>query len=192
VVLLLLAAAVLVLAVTGVWLWFAYRPTAADAWPTKHPLSAPVTVSSVLRRTHRVTSYVAGVLAAAALVVLIGRRIATGGRGIVAGIGVVVTALAALFTGFLLPWDQLALWAVTVGGDMSGIQSTFDSKVKYILIGSNEVSVGTYHLWAISHVVLGGLVGVTVLLAWLRARESRAVSPPPPAPAPEAEPEPVG
>jgi quinol-cytochrome oxidoreductase complex cytochrome b subunit len=192
VVLLLLAAAVLVLAVSGVWLWFAYRPTAADAWPTKHPLSTVVTTASVLRRTHRVTSYVTGVLAIATLVLLIGRHIATRGRGIVAGVGVVVTALAASFTGYLLPWDQLALWAVTVGDDMSGIQSTFGGKVKYILLGSKEVSIDTYHFWAIAHVVLGVIVGGAVLLAWLRVRESRSVSPPPPTPAPEAAPEPVG
>jgi quinol-cytochrome oxidoreductase complex cytochrome b subunit len=99
---------------------------------------------------------------------------------VVAGVAVLVTALAASFTGYLLPWDQLALWAVTAGTGIKGAQAIFDAPVKYILIGSREVSVSTYRFWAIAHVVLGLLVAAAAVLAWLRTRVSR--------PAPEAEP----
>jgi quinol-cytochrome oxidoreductase complex cytochrome b subunit len=120
----------------------------------------------------------------------------SGVRGVVAGTGVLVTALAASFTGYLLPWDQLALWSVTVGSDIRGAQATFRSEVKYILIGSREVSPSTYRFWAASHVVLGVLVAATVVLVWLRSRardvSRRPLSPRPAAPPPGLEPQPVG
>jgi hypothetical protein len=80
------------------------------------------------------------------------------------------------------------------------VQAPFRAEVKYILIGSHEVSPNTYRFWAISHVVLGVLVGAALILAWLRTRErdvSRRRLPPPPvgAPpglAPGTTPEPVG
>ena len=176
----LLAGAVVVLAASGVWLWFNYLPTAAQAWPT---LKGPHAVSWV-RQVHRVASSVVIWLALACLVLLVIRRVRTGGRGVVAGVALLVTALAASFTGYLLPWDQLALWAVTVGTNMRGIQPLFDSRAKYILIGSHEVSPSTYHFWAISHLVLGLLVAAAASLAWMRTHESR------PAPEPDADPEP--
>jgi len=37
-------------------------------------------------------------------------------------IGVILLVLTLLlsFTGYLLPWDQLAIWAITVGSNMAG------------------------------------------------------------------------
>ena len=182
-----LAVALTVLAATGVWLWFRYVPTAEAAWPG---LRSPRSSEGWIRVTHRVASIATLSLALAAFVLVIGGRIRARQPGIVAGAGMLVTALAASFTGYLLPWDQVALWAVTVGDDFRGVHSTFRSEVKYVLIGSKEISLGTYRFWAISHVVLGLLVAVTVVLAWLRTREpvSRAL---PPAPEPAPEPEPV-
>ncbi len=134
-------------------------------------------------------------LAVAALVLVIGRRVRSGVRGIVAATGVLVTALAAAITGYLLPWDQLALWAVTVGSDIRGVQAPFRAEVKYILIGSHEVSPGTYRFWAVAHVVLGVLVAATLVLLWMRSRardvSRRPLSPPPAGPPPGLEAQPV-
>ena len=46
-------------------------------------------------------------------------------------VGVVLLLLTLLlsFTGYLLPWDQLALWAVTVGGNMGGFVPVFGDQV---------------------------------------------------------------
>jgi quinol-cytochrome oxidoreductase complex cytochrome b subunit len=184
VVLLVLAAALLVLAATGVWLWFRYEPTAARAWKGT---GSPADDEGWIRMTHRLASHVVVLLALAALVLVVVRRIRDRVRGVVAATGLLVTAAAASFTGYLLPWDQLALWAVTVGSEIGGVQAAFRSEVKYILVGSREVSPGTYRFWAITHVVLGVLVAVGALLVWLRGRD-RAVSRPPSSPPPAAPP----
>jgi quinol-cytochrome oxidoreductase complex cytochrome b subunit len=179
-----------VLVVSGVWLWFRYEPTAAASWLTVRSLHTTHNWSSWMRTTHRVASAATVLLALAALALLVGRRIRTGGRGVVAGVVLFVTAFAASFTGYLLPWDQLALWAVTVGTNIRGVQAVFDARVKYVLLGSEEISLGTYRFWAIAHVVLGVLVVAAVVLAWIRTGR-RPLSPTPP-PAPERAPEPVG
>jgi quinol-cytochrome oxidoreductase complex cytochrome b subunit len=182
-----------VLATTGVWLWFRYIPSASSAWPG---MGLPAHDESWIRTTHRLVAFVVEVLAVVALVLVIGRRVRSGVRGVVAGLGVFVTALAASFTGYLLPWDQLALWSVTVGSDIRGAQAPFRAEVKYIVIGSHEVSPGTYRFRAVSHVVLGVLVAATVVLVWLRSRardvSRRPLSPPPAAPPTGLEPQPVG
>ncbi len=42
------------------------------------------------------------------------------------------------FTGYLLPWDQLAIWAVTVGTNMMGYTPVFGRQVKFVLIGGGR------------------------------------------------------
>ena len=56
-------------------------------------------------------------------------------------IGVVLLMLTLLlsFTGYLLPWDQLALWAVTVGTNMMGYTPVLGTQVRFVLLGGKEI-----------------------------------------------------
>ena len=56
-------------------------------------------------------------------------------------IGVILLTLTLLlsFTGYLLPWDQLALWAVTVGTNMMGYTPVFGTEVRFVLLGGVEI-----------------------------------------------------
>ena len=58
-------------------------------------------------------------------------------------IGVILLTLTLLlsFTGYLLPWDQLALWAVTVGTNMIGYTPVFGRDVRFVLLGGAEIGV---------------------------------------------------
>ena len=49
----------------------------------------------------------------------------------------VLLTLLLSFTGYLLPWDQLSLWAVTVGTNMMGYTPVFGDNVKFVLLGSH-------------------------------------------------------
>src|SRR5581483_9616106 len=51
-------------------------------------------------------------------------------------IGVVLLLLTLLlsFTGYLLPWDQLALWAVTVGTNMMGYTPVFGTLLRWYVL----------------------------------------------------------
>jgi len=166
------------LGASGAWLWWNYQP-GRDEW---------------IRVVHQVASIGLLVVAVGLVVLAIVRRANAGARGVVAAVGVLGTTGAAYVIGRLLPWDQLALWAVATRKDFPlGVAATFDDRVKFILLRSREVSATTYHWWAIAHLVLSALVIVALVMVWLRARErpvSRGPLPPPqggssPGPPPE-------
>ncbi len=167
-----------VLVVTGIALFFVYRPTTSQAWSDLLPGSENVGLFSAhgLRIVHRLASWLAFPTAVAAGVVL-----ALGGRagvrrwtGAAVGAGIVATTLLATFTGFLLPWDQLALEAVTVGSDIRGYTKLFGSDVAFVLIGGTEVATRTVMGWLLVHtLVLGPVLVGLVALGWRQARRGR-------------------
>lgn len=165
-----------VLVASGAWLWWNYRPD-RDQW---------------IRTVHQVAAIAMLVVAVALVVIAIVRRARIGASGIVAAVGVFVTTGAAYVLGRLLAWDQLALWAVTVGGKHLplGVAVTFDDRVKYILIDGREVSASTYHWWAIAHLALSALVVLALVMLWLRTRDGDVSRRPRPTPAPVPEPAP--
>ena len=56
-------------------------------------------------------------------------------------VGVILLVLTFLlsFTGYLLPWDQLAFWAITVGTNIAGSAPVLGPKTRYWLLGGFEV-----------------------------------------------------
>ena len=169
------AAEFAVLAVTGVYLVFFYEPRAASSWGAIGHLRTAVTFGDLVRIVHRLTAVVMVLtvvaIAAIALTMAVARSRRTGRPAVtaVAAVAVAIVGLLASFTGYLLPWDQLALRAVTVGTDMQGFRPIIglSSQVQYVLIGGAVVSVGTIRFWFVVHVVLvpvvilviGALVG---------------------------------
>ncbi|MBJ79738.1 MAG: cytochrome B6 [Myxococcales bacterium] len=110
----------LVETVTGVLLMFYYRPTAEYAYVDIVALREHVPLG-LFREMHRWGAH--------AMVIIVWlhmfRVFLTGSykppREFNWNIGVILLVLTLLlsFTGYLLPWDQLAIWAVTVGTNMA-------------------------------------------------------------------------
>jgi quinol-cytochrome oxidoreductase complex cytochrome b subunit len=110
----------LVETITGVLLMFYYRPTLEHAYNDILGLRDVATLG-VLRELHRWGAH--------AMVITIWlhmyRVFLTGSykppREFNWGVGVILLVLTLLlsFTGYLLPWDQLAIWAITVGSNMA-------------------------------------------------------------------------
>src|SRR2546430_1625515 len=106
--------------VSGVLLMFYYRPVIEYAYQDIQDLRAHVTLG-VLREIHRWGAH--------AMIIAIWlhmmRVFLTGSykppREFNWCVGVILLVLTMLlsFTGYLLPWDQLAIWAITVGSNMA-------------------------------------------------------------------------
>lgn len=111
----------LVTIVTGVLLMFYYRPVGEYAYNDMKYLQFDVPFGMLLRNMHRWSAH--GMVIAVWLHML--RVFMTGSykkpREFNWAIGVLllVITLFLSFTGYLLPWDQLAFWAVTVGTSMA-------------------------------------------------------------------------
>jgi quinol-cytochrome oxidoreductase complex cytochrome b subunit len=111
----------LVTVVTGVLLMFYYRPVAEYAYNDMKYLQFDVPFGMITRNMHR--------WAAHAMVIMVMlhmfRVFMTGSYkpprefNWVVGVLLLTLTLLLSFTGYLLPWDQLSIWAVTVGTNMA-------------------------------------------------------------------------
>jgi quinol-cytochrome oxidoreductase complex cytochrome b subunit len=110
----------LALTVTGVLLMFYDRPTAEYAFTDIIGLREHVPLG-IMRELHRWGAH----LMVITVWIHMFRVFMTGSykppREFNWGVGVILLILTMLlsFTGYLLPWDQLAIWAITVGSNMA-------------------------------------------------------------------------
>jgi quinol-cytochrome oxidoreductase complex cytochrome b subunit len=171
----------LLLTVTGVLLMFYYIPSVDTAYQNMKELETTVTFGMFLRNMHR--------YAAHAMVLLVFlhmcRVFYTGAykppREFNWTIGVALLAITLLlsFTGYLLPWDQLALWAVTVGTNMAGSTPFVGDWVRFLLIGGYEVGQNTLLRFYTLHVIVLPLVAaVLIAVHFWRVRKDGGISGP--------------
>jgi len=107
--------------VTGVLLMFYYRPTLE--WVYNDMLALRDVVSlGVLRELHRWAGHamVISVMLHMLRVFLTGSYKPPREFNWVIGVVLLLMTMLLSFTGYLLPWDQLAVWAITVGSTMGG------------------------------------------------------------------------
>ena len=117
----------ILLTVTGIFLMFFYRPTAAQAWDDIYSLQTAVAFGLLVRNMHRWGAHlmVLSVFLHMARVFYHGAYKPPREFNWVIGVVLLMLTLLLSFTGYLLPWDQLALWAVTVGTNMMGYTPVF-------------------------------------------------------------------
>jgi cytochrome b6 len=166
--------------VTGVLLMFYYRPTLEHAYNDILALRDVATLG-ILRELHRWGAH--------AMVITIWlhmyRVFLTGSykppREFNWGVGVILLVLTLLlsFTGYLLPWDQLAIWAVAVGTSMMGYTPVIGNQVRFVLLGSVEIGPATLIRWYVLHVLALPFVA-TIFLAvhFWRIRKDGGISGP--------------
>ena len=155
--LLVVALILVVLIVTGVMLVFGYRPDVTTAFATAQGIPSHSHTRALHRTASRLLLPAFGCVGIAASGLALVRHRAWRILPVVIG-GVAV--LAASVTGFILPWDQLALTHVSVGENIAGYRTIlFGHRVKYVLLGNTEVGPSTLARWFWVHVF-----GTTLLL----------------------------
>ncbi|MBI4492504.1 MAG: cytochrome b N-terminal domain-containing protein, partial [Chloroflexi bacterium] len=83
------------------------------------------------------------------------------------------------FTGYLLPWDQLAIWAVTVGTNMAGATPIVGDQARFLLLGGYEISDNTLIRWYVLHVIALPLAAaVFITVHFWRIRKDGGISGP--------------
>lgn len=89
----------------------------------------------------------------------------------------VVAALVGSITRAAVQWDQLALWAVTVGTDIQGYWSAaFDSDVRFVLIDLTEISQREYRIALAVHLAAPIVTAVGLGVLALEARRLRSAT----------------
>jgi quinol-cytochrome oxidoreductase complex cytochrome b subunit len=163
----------LVLCVTGFALMFVYVPSTERAYASVKDLEFATPFGAWLRGTHRIAAHgmVVVVVLHLVRVFLTGAYKKEGAPGATrplnwcVGVALLLLTLALSFTGYLLPWDQLAYWAVTVGARIAGAVPGIGETVREWMQGGSEIGQGTLSRFYALHVaVLPALMAA--LIAW--------------------------
>ncbi len=194
-----------ILSVTGVILMFVYVPSVERAYQSMKDIEFVVSYGSIIRAMHR---WAAHGMVAMAFIHLVRvwytkaykSAASLGGRREVnwlIGLTLFVLTLALSYTGYLLPWDQLAYWAVVIGANVAKSAPFVGAQMKQVLIGGTEIGqntlirfyilhcvalplilvmVGGYHMWRIRR---DGGLAVTDRLSLIHEQEGAEIRPSP-------------
>jgi len=143
------------LTVTGVLLMFYYVPSVERAYQDIQALQTDVRFGFLMRNLHRWMAHgmVLMVLLHMMRVFYTGAYKPPREFNWVVGVILLVLTLLLSFTGYLLPWDELAFWAITVGTDMVGSAPILGEPNRFVLIGGYEVGANALIRFYTLHVI---------------------------------------
>jgi quinol-cytochrome oxidoreductase complex cytochrome b subunit len=146
----------LALIATGALLLFVYQPAPERAYASVLELEDRVPFGSFVRALHHWAGN--GLIAVALLHLL--RVFCTGAFhpprrfNWLLGLGLLALVTASNFTGYLLPWDQLAYWAVTIGTGMLEYVPLAGPSLVAAVRGGADVGAKTLSTFFVLHIAL--------------------------------------
>jgi quinol-cytochrome oxidoreductase complex cytochrome b subunit len=169
-----------ILFVSGTYLMFFYHPAVPEAYFDMHRLGTEVAFGQFVRNIHR---WAAHLMVVAVLVHLL--RVFYAGAykpprqaNWLVGVTLLLLTLALSFTGYLLPWDQLAFWAITVGTNIAGYVPIWGDSARKVLLGGPDVGGDALLRFYVLHIYV--LPALLVLLLcvhiWRVRKDGFAVS----------------
>lgn len=185
----------IVLTITGVLLMFYYRPAADQAFWDMKDLEYSVPFGVLLRNVHRW----AGHLMVITIMLHMFRVFMTGSYkpprefNWVIGVFLLVLTLLLSFTGYLLPWDQLGFWAITVGTNMASaaplvghegplankVGATAYNDIRFALLGGSKVGSNALLRAYVWHCIGLPLIAVMFMVVhFWRVRKDGGISGP--------------
>ena len=153
------------LTISGVLLMFYYVPSAERAYEDILRLETDVRFGILMRNMHRWMAHgmVIMVLMHMMRVFYTGAYKPPREFNWVVGVVLLVLTLLLSFTGYLLPWDQLAFWAITVGTNMVGSAPVLGEPNRFALIGGYEVGPSALIRFYTLHVIALPLLAATFM-----------------------------
>jgi quinol-cytochrome oxidoreductase complex cytochrome b subunit len=167
------AALFLLLTLSGLPLLFLYVPSVERAYQSVKDIEFVISFGSWIRAVHRISAHlmVVSVFLHLVRIFLTGAYKNGSGRGQrrqinwVLGVAMLLLTLFLSFTGYLLPWDQLAFWAVTVGTNIAAAVPFVGPDVRELLIGGRTIEQATLIRFYVLHIFFLP-VGLGVLFAY--------------------------
>ena len=156
----------LLLFLTGFLLLFTYEPTTLAAYTSVRALAVEAGFGNWVRNIHHWSANIVVVVAFLHLLrvyftgaINIGRRL-----NWVLGVMLLLLILLSNLTGYLLPWDQLAFWAITICTSMLSYVPLVGANLQ-MLLGGAEVGASTLSTFFVLHVVFLP-VTLIILAVW--------------------------
>ena len=171
----------LVLTITGVYLMFFYVPSATSAYNDILRIQSEVVFGLLTRNIHRWAEHLM-----VFFVFLHMMRVFYHGAykpprefNWVVGVVLLFLTLFLSYTGYLLPWDQIAFWAITIGFNFAESAPVFNTMSKLLIFGGLEVGQNTLLRFYVLHVIFMPLAAALFLAVhFWRIRKDGGISGP--------------
>lgn len=171
----------IILVTTGIALMCYYRPYPPQAYQDMKDLQFVVFMGSFLRAMHRWSAHamVICVFLHMCRVFYTGSYKKPRQFNWVVGVVLLLLTLSLSFTGYLLPWDQLAYWAITVGTNIGSYAPFIGAQIREVLLGGHTVGQEALLRFYVLHVaVLPSLVILLTIVHFWRIRKDGGLSRP--------------
>ncbi len=155
-----------ILVITGILLMLYYHPSVPQAYADVKDLKFVVSSGMFLRNLHRWSAHAMVFLAFAHMFRVFYRGAYRAPREFnwVVGVVLLLVTLLLSYTGYLLPWDQLAFWAITVGSNISAAVPFLGDKVHFLMLGGHQVNTNALLRFYVLHCVILPITAVVFLM----------------------------
>lgn len=152
---------------TGIMLAFYYKPTVAEAYASIQFIENEVYFGAAIRTIHHWSANGMIVMCVAHMirVFIMGAYKKPRELNWISGVMLLILTLTFGFTGYLLPWDQRAFWASTVGTEIAGSVPAIGNLVLIFLRDGWGVTQATLGRFYALHVLVVPIITVTFMLA---------------------------
>ncbi len=145
-----------ILTITGILLMLYYHPSAPQAYADTKDLQFVVSSGQFLRNLHRWSAHAMVFLVFAHMFRVFYRGAYRPPREFnwVIGVFLLLITLLLSYTGYLLPWDQLAFWAITVGSNIASAVPLMGDKVRFLMLGGHFVNANALLRFYVLHCMI--------------------------------------
>jgi cytochrome b6 len=152
----------LILVLTGIPLMLYYHPSVPQAYADMNDLRFVVSAGVFLRNLHRWSAHAMVFLVFAHMFRVFYRGAYRPPREFNWVIGVILLLFTLLlsYTGYLLPWDQLAFWAITVGSNIASAVPLMGDKIRFLMLGGHFVNANALLRFYVLHCMILPLAAI--------------------------------
>jgi len=145
-----------ILVLTGIPLMLYYHPSVPQAYSDMNDLRFVVSAGVFLRNLHRWSAHAMVLLVFAHMFKVFYRGAYRPPREFnwVIGVFLLLITLFLSYTGYLLPWDQLAFWAITVGSNLISAVPLMGARIRFLILGGNSVNANALLRFYVLHCVI--------------------------------------
>jgi cytochrome b6 len=168
----------LILVITGIPLMLYYHPSVPQAYADMKDLRFVVSAGVFLRNLHRWSAHAMVLLVFAHMCKVFYRGAYRPPREFnwVIGVILLIVTLLLSYTGYLLPWDQLAFWAITVGSNLLSSVPVVGAKFRFLMLGGNTVNANALLRFYVLHcVILPLAAAIFVAIHFWRIRKDGGI-----------------
>src|SRR5690348_11815573 len=174
----------LVLTITGIFLMFYFVPEQRVAYASIQQIKGAVAFGHLVRNMHRWAAHLMVVSVTLHMIRVFYHGAYKPPREFnwVIGVTLFLVTLFLSFTGYLLPWDQIALWAITVGTNFAPYVPILGDPTYKVLVGGSAVTQQTLIRFYVGHVIFLPLIAALLMAVhfWRIRKDGGVAGPPPP------------